>query len=73
MPELIDTAWIAQRMACRRDYVTDRLTKRPDFPRPVINITQKMRRWSREDVEAWIARKVMPNARAHATQEADRP
>ena len=22
LPELIDTAWIAQRIACRRDYVT---------------------------------------------------
>lgn len=55
LPELIDTAWIAQRIACRRDYVTDRLTKRPDFPLPVVNVSQKMRRWSRDEVERWLA------------------
>lgn len=54
--ELVDTAWIARRMACRRDYVTDRVTKRPDFPAPELELTQKFRRWSRGKVERWIRR-----------------
>ena len=51
----LDTADIAEMLGVRRDHVTDRLSKRPDFPKPHINVTQKLRRWRREDIEAWLA------------------
>ena len=30
------------------------VTKRPDFPKPVINVSQRIRKWSRTDVINWI-------------------
>jgi len=34
--------------------VRDRVTKRPDFPRPALNLSQRTRRWDRSKVQAWI-------------------
>ena len=48
--DLIDTAEIARMLGVSRGHATGRLTKRPDFPKPRVNISQKLRRWSREDV-----------------------
>lgn len=31
---LVDTGWLADRLAVSREYATDRVTKRPDFPAP---------------------------------------
>ncbi|WP_066338459.1 helix-turn-helix transcriptional regulator [Azohydromonas lata] len=53
---LLDTADIAALLGVRRDHVTDRLSKRPDFPRPHVNLSQKLRRWRAEDIAAWLAR-----------------
>lgn len=53
MPERIDTKQIADYLQRSREYVTDRLTKRPDFPRPVIDRSRRLRFWLRADVEAW--------------------
>ena len=41
----LDTAGIAALIGCTRQHCTARLTKRPDFPKPFINISQKMRYW----------------------------
>jgi predicted DNA-binding transcriptional regulator AlpA len=56
MDDLLDTADIADLLKCTREHVTDRLTKRADFPRPRVNLSQKLKRWAREDVVAWMAR-----------------
>jgi predicted DNA-binding transcriptional regulator AlpA len=56
MSALIDTGQIAERLGLNREYVTDKLTKRPDFPRPVVNLSRKLRRWSEADVMAWLAK-----------------
>lgn len=56
MTALLDTEQIAQQLGMTREYVTDRLTKRPDFPRPRINISRKMRRWAECDLREWIDR-----------------
>jgi predicted DNA-binding transcriptional regulator AlpA len=56
-PARVDTAGIAAMLGCTRGHVTDRLTKRPDFPKPFINISQKMRYWRLSDVQAFITRK----------------
>lgn len=53
---LVDTGWLADRLAVSREYAADRVTKRPDFPAPRLNLTQKTRRWSVGDIEAWIVR-----------------
>ena len=52
----IDTAGIAQLLGVCRRHVTERLTKQPDFPAPIINISQKTRRWSRSQVLEWAQR-----------------
>lgn len=55
MDELIDTTGIAAALGMRREYVRDRLVKRPDFPRPALATTQRQQRWSRESLEKWLA------------------
>lgn len=49
----LDTAGIAALLGCTRHHVTARLTKRPDFPAPIINLSQKMRYWRAADVMAY--------------------
>lgn len=44
---------IAARYQVKRRTVVDQWTKRPDFPRPVVNISRKVRAWKAEDVEQW--------------------
>ncbi len=51
----VDTKDIAELLGVTRAHVTDVLTKRPDFPAPRINRSQKMRRWDRWAVEAWAS------------------
>lgn len=50
----VDTAGIAALLGCTRHHVTARLTKRPDFPPPFINVSQKMRYWRLADVQAFM-------------------
>jgi predicted DNA-binding transcriptional regulator AlpA len=56
MSALIDTGQIAERLGISREYVTDKLTKRPGFPPPRVNLSRKLRRWSEADVMAWVAK-----------------
>lgn len=55
MSETIDTEGIAKILGCSRKNVTDRLTKRPDFPSPVIVVSRKNKRWNVEDVLRWAS------------------
>jgi predicted DNA-binding transcriptional regulator AlpA len=52
--DMIDTKAIAEIVGVTRRHVTERLTKEPTFPAPVINLSRKTRRWSREQVMAWL-------------------
>lgn len=52
---LIDTGGIAALLGVSRQHVTDRLTKQPTFPLPVIDLSQRLRRWDRAQVLAWLA------------------
>lgn len=47
---------IAAMFKLSRNYVRDKLVKRPAFPRPSISLSQKARRWDRNAVESWAAR-----------------
>lgn len=50
----VDTAGIAALLGCTRAHATNRITKRPDFPTPIVNVSQKMRYWRLADVQAFI-------------------
>ena len=50
----LDTAGIAALLGLRRELVTDRLTKRVDFPKPYINVSRRTRYWRTSDVLAWM-------------------
>lgn len=51
--ELLNTKGIADLLGLARTYVTDNIVKRPDFPAPVLEISQKTRRWRKADVERY--------------------
>ena len=53
MAELVGTAELAAMWKLNREYVTNFVTKLPDFPPPALNISRKTRRWLRVDCEAW--------------------
>ena len=63
MNDLLTLADIAADLKLRYEYVRDRLVKRPDFPRPCLQISQKHRRWKREDLTAWQAQNEAAGAR----------
>ena len=50
----LDTAGIAEMLGVTREHVTDRITKRPDFPKPFINVSRRLRYWRTSDVMAWM-------------------
>lgn len=47
------TADIARALGVARKTVTDKWTKRPDFPPPKQRISRKVVRWSADEVQAW--------------------
>ena len=55
-PQVLDTAQIAALLGVSRRHVTGSITKRPDFPKPVLNLSQRVRGWSREAVTEWVRR-----------------
>lgn len=54
--QIINTAQIAALLGVSRAHATSRITKRPGFPKPVLNLSQKTRGWSREAVIEWVRR-----------------
>lgn len=56
MSALLDTGDIARMLGLNREYVTDKLTKRADFPRPALNLSRRLRRWREADIHDWMAR-----------------
>ena len=50
----LDTAGIAELLGLTREYVTDCVTKRVDFPKPFINVSRKTRYWRTSEVMAWM-------------------
>lgn len=45
---------IAERIGENRRYVREQLIKRPDFPRPALVLSQRIRKWLAPDVERWL-------------------
>ncbi len=52
--KLLNEAGIASLLGVRREYVRDRLVKRPDFPPPALVLSQRIRRWSEGAVLKWV-------------------
>lgn len=50
----LNTAGIASMLGVTRVHVTDRITKRPDFPKPFINVSRRLRYWRTSEVQAWM-------------------
>jgi predicted DNA-binding transcriptional regulator AlpA len=51
--ETVDTGQIAELLQVSRRHVTDKLSKSPDFPPPVINLSERIRRWDLAAVLAY--------------------
>lgn len=54
MTEMIDTKEIASMLSVSREHCVNRIIKRPDFPKPVVDLSQRLRRWRRQDVMKWM-------------------
>lgn len=53
--ELWDTAQIATYLGQSRRHVTNRVTKRKDFPAPAMNTSRKNRKWRAGEVRAFAS------------------
>ncbi len=54
--QLLSTKDIAELLGVSRAHLVDRLSKRPDFPAPIVNISQRIRKWKRDDVLKWMTK-----------------
>lgn len=63
MSDLIDLKEISEKLNVSHDYARDRVSKRADFPRPALSLSQKCRRWRRADFEEWLRKQMKKNAR----------
>ena len=57
----VGTKECAEMLGVTRGYFTRRVCKRPDFPAPFINRSQKMRRWRLSDFQRWMTGKPSPS------------
>lgn len=55
MNEVMSAADIAEYLGVCRRHVVARITKAAGFPKPVINLSRKTRRWDAEAVKAYVA------------------
>jgi predicted DNA-binding transcriptional regulator AlpA len=51
--ELINYKGISQLLGVTIAHTRDRLTKRPDFPAPAVNVSRRIKSWRKADVEKW--------------------
>jgi predicted DNA-binding transcriptional regulator AlpA len=56
MSNEIDAGQVAELLGVSRQHFTDRISKRADFPKPVVNFSPRSRRWRHADVLAWRGR-----------------
>ena len=55
--DLIGTQDIARMLGVTQSHCVGRIIKRPDFPKPAINLSQRIRKWKREDVLKFVVAK----------------
>ena len=56
-PEFVNTADMRLETGLSARYITEILIRRTDFPKPVMNLTQKTRLWERVEWENWKRRR----------------
>jgi len=56
MNELWGTKQIAAFLGIQPKTVRDKTTKRPDFPKPKINASQRVRAWCPDEIQRWAKR-----------------
>jgi predicted DNA-binding transcriptional regulator AlpA len=49
----IDSLAASKIIGCSRAYFTDVISKKMDFPAPVVNISSRLRRWLESEVRAY--------------------
>lgn len=52
--ELMGTQEIARLLGVSQAHCVGRIIKRPDFPKPVINLSQRLRKWRKDEVYAYV-------------------
>lgn len=52
----IDAGEVALLLGVTRQHFVDRISKRLDFPKPVVNWSPRARRWKHSDVLRWRER-----------------
>jgi predicted DNA-binding transcriptional regulator AlpA len=57
MNDLIDTKDIAQMLGVTRAHCVGRIVKRPDFPKPAVALSQRLKRWRKAEVMKWMGLK----------------
>lgn len=57
LPELMTTKDISGLLGVCHRHCVDRIIKRPDFPKPALELSRRVRRWSRADVLRWAGLK----------------
>lgn len=60
--QLVGTKDIANSTGLNHRYVTNVLTKKPGFPAPEINLSQKTRRWNIEKVKQFLKLETRKNS-----------
>jgi len=53
---------IAKFLGMQYRQVRDRIVKRPDFPRPALNLSQMSRRWDARSVQQWVDTQAKKNS-----------
>lgn len=51
---MYDLNQIAALTGLSKNYVRDKLTKRHDFPKPDLRLSQKVKRWKPQTIKNWM-------------------
>lgn len=57
MANEIDAGTVSQLLDVSRQHFTDRISKRPDFPKPVVDYSARNRKWRFDEVMKWRAKR----------------
>jgi predicted DNA-binding transcriptional regulator AlpA len=57
MNDLLDSKDIAQMLGVTRAHCVGRIVKRPDFPKPAVAVSQRLKRWRKAEVLKWMGLK----------------
>ena len=61
--EMLPPERISAMLEISREHFINRVSKRPDFPRPCLVLSQKNKRWDAQKVQEWIEKKASELAR----------